>query len=276
MLVVTCARFTPIALSFFVAAALALAACGGDNQATPDGGADAGPDSGVQAPECTAAEDCDDGDACTADRCDAELGCIQELIDGDDDGYAEGVCTTATLSGGDCNDTNETVYPGAPELCDQLDNDCDDAVDDETIEVVCSRDADGDGFGLLSDVVRACLCPDGYIPPRSDGKFDCVDSNEGINPGHETYETSGYCLLELCAHFQLGYDWDCSGSEEMQYPSASDGSCRLVNVGGFFVCRGSGWAQSIADCGDSDSYRTCDSLGGCSETIIPSRAQTCR
>jgi hypothetical protein len=255
---------------------LASAGCGSDGQASPDAGTDAGQDAGPRSPACTTEEDCNDGDRCTSDRCDAELGCIHELIDGDGDGYAEGVCTGAASKGGDCNDTNETVYPGAPELCDGLDNDCDDTVDDEIVEVVCSRDADGDGFGWRTDVVAACNCPEGYIPPRSDAKFDCADNDAGRNPGHTVYETSGYCSVGICQIEFTSYDWDCSGDEEMEFPSLSDGSCRLVNVGSFFVCRGSGWVQSIADCGDSDSYRSCDSSSGCSETIIPSQAQTCR
>ena len=32
----------------------------------------------------------------------------------------------------DCDDTNAAVYPGAPELCDGLDNDCNGKVDDVT------------------------------------------------------------------------------------------------------------------------------------------------
>ena len=51
--------------------------------------------------------------------------------DGDGDGYTD--CD------GDCDDGDATVYPGAPELCDGIDNDCD-AIANDAI------DADGDGF----------------------------------------------------------------------------------------------------------------------------------
>lgn len=44
-------------------------------------------------------------------------------VDADGDGY--------TASQGDCDDANGTVYPGAPEYCDGLDNDCDPATGDQ-------------------------------------------------------------------------------------------------------------------------------------------------
>ena len=45
----------------------------------------------------------------------ATFGCSSP--DEDNDGY--------TIKDGDCDDQNNKVYPGAPELCDNLDNDCD-------------------------------------------------------------------------------------------------------------------------------------------------------
>lgn len=115
--------------------------------------------------ECRDGEalDCDDGDPCTESDCiEEEGGCVHEPLDHDGDGYIADYSPepdSEYCGGTDCNDDNDTAYPGAERQCDNVDHDCDDHID---------NDYDGDGY-----VSEAC-----------DGD-DCDDENENINPGME-------------------------------------------------------------------------------------------
>ena len=73
--------------------------------------------------------------------------------DGDGDGF--------TPFAGDCNDLIAEINPSAQEICDGMDNDCDEKVDDESLDwTTVSKyyaDADGDSYGVVGVVTEAML-----------------------------------------------------------------------------------------------------------------------
>ncbi len=78
-------------------------------------------------------------------------------------------------SAGDCNDSDASTNPGAPELeNDGQDNNCDGEID----ETVLYFDGDGDMFGDPTQPLTAVGNPADYVPNND----DCNDSNAAINP----------------------------------------------------------------------------------------------
>ena len=74
----------------------------------------------------------------------------------------------------DRNDGDKTIYPGAPELCDGKDNNCNGIIEDNSSPTLYYFDGDGDGFGnpAVSDFF-SCNVPLKYIKNNK----DCDDSN---------------------------------------------------------------------------------------------------
>ncbi|HCI57517.1 MAG TPA: hypothetical protein DFH96_01950 [Bacteroidetes bacterium] len=94
----------------------------------------------------------------------------------------------------DCNDANNAIHPGATELCNGIDDDCNGLVDDNIVNSTYYADADGDGFGNPLVDSSACAPPIGYVLNNT----DCNDANNAIYPG----------ATEVCGN---GIDDDCDG-----------------------------------------------------------------
>jgi len=97
------------------------------------------------------------------------------------------------MVGGDCNDNNSAIHPGATEICDGLDNDCVGGIDDGLTFITYYEDVDGDMYGNASVSQSSCSVLPGYVTIAG----DCDDNNAAINPG----------ATEICD----GLDNDCAG-----------------------------------------------------------------
>lgn len=129
-------------------------------------------------------DDCDDSDPAINpsivevyyDGVDADCAGDSDF-DADHDGR-----DAAAFGGVDCDDTTAATYPGAPEQCDHLDNDCDEVIDEDPIDpLTWYVDADNDGYGDPDSWAVACFEGAG-VAGNGD---DCDDANPLVNPGME-------------------------------------------------------------------------------------------
>jgi hypothetical protein len=174
--------------------------------------------------------DCDDLDAAVhpeaEEICDERDNDCDELVDedlddlelfADDDGDSYGDDGDALLScdpvdgyvqqGGDCDDGEASVHPGAQELCNDRDDDCDGSADaDHPDATDWYADLDGDGYGDPADATSACAQPGGRLADDQ----DCDDSDATIHPGAD----------EVCDD---GIDQNCDG--------LADDGCTVVHCG---------------------------------------------
>ena len=106
---------------------------------------------------CLAGDSCDIDADCNSNSC-SEIGVC--LSDGDGDGWAFEL---------DCNDTSPLINPGATEICNGIDDDCNGSIDGIDVCDPNDPDTDGDGIPDTSD-----NCPLTYNPDQSDIDFDKV------------------------------------------------------------------------------------------------------
>ncbi len=139
------------------------------------------------APEvCNTIDDDCDGHIDDDDSFDPSTGTVY-YPDTDGDGYGDPTSSVTmcvarpafSVDNTDCDDTSNIVYPSAPEVCDDVDNDCNSVVDDDpSYYSTWYADADGDGYGDATTSTTACDQPGGYVS----GATDCLDSDSSVHP----------------------------------------------------------------------------------------------
>jgi hypothetical protein len=130
----------------------------------------------------------------------------------------------------DCDDSNAAIHPGAPEVCNSVDDDCNGRVDDDDpgVQGVPSwhPDADGDGYGSAAATTMACQAPPELI---ADGT-DCADDDASIHPG----------VVERCD----GIDENCDGVADDVCTDPRPGTVSLAEGGGRLVGTTPGFASA--------------------------------
>jgi len=230
----------------------------------------------------TGADDCDELDASVhvgaEELCDGvDNDCDGEIDEGvrttwyrdtDGDGFGDPTNTLEACepgegmssNGSDCNDGNAAVYPGADELCNGIDDNCDGAIDEGGLDTFY-RDADGDGHGVPDDSITGCDEVDGYA--RLDD--DCNDADATISPSAE----------EVCN----AEDDDCDGDIDEGVTTIYYADADLDGYGDSAHSTEScdlppGHTETAGDCDDTDSAvhpaatEVCNAIDDDCDTLI--------
>jgi hypothetical protein len=212
------------------------------------------------------------------------------------DGHAS---TTLGACGDDCDDGDNQVHPGHPEVCDDgKDNNCMLGETDQG-DVTWYADCDGDGYALNGATTRvACVKPPTSAAstgcsdnsgdwttrnPNSQQTRDCADHESRAFPGAYADDTRTTWPTSAIPGTS-SWDWNCDGTWERAYENCTATLCCFF----FFPCNSAtqccgggstyGWRDgTVASCGSYEYYEFCgDEAANSNCTSDEYRQQRCR
>ncbi len=214
------------------------------------------------------------------------------FFDRDGDGFGDDVTEVVQCSapgrdfvnlGGDCVLDDGDIHPEADEICDGLDNNCDEVVDTDAIDQVTSYpDADHDTWGDDSAAVTTCEVPDGHVTRGG----DCLDTTELVRPDRpETCDDEldndcngdADCADDACAAAPGCADLDCVDEElgDALGPAIATGTNAGAPRDRTGSCAGDGREVVFLWEAPSTAVYVFDTLGSTYDTVLYAYADSC-